>query len=128
VAVKLGGRCKRSGSGKYGQCDQTEGHAPPHRNSKGHVWGPEEGETDAAPAQLLRQPPDTHVFLQFAGPVVVYDTRGLEQLVDRATVGKPIWREGDLVDSITLASGWFDVVAGKWTYRVPLTNVRSARR
>lgn len=81
-------------------------------------------------------PEGAHTFVQFAGVVVVHDARGIEQLTDRAALGNPLGDHGLTVMSIVLDGGWFDITAmGRVlgsevarTYRVPLTNVRSARR
>jgi hypothetical protein len=81
-------------------------------------------------------PEGAHTFVQFDGVVVVHDSRGVEQLTDRAALGNPLGDHGLSVMSIILDGDWFEVTAmGRVlgsdvarTYRVPLTNVRSARR
>lgn len=69
-----------------------------------------------------------HTFIQFGAVVAVHDTRGQEELVDRAEVGRPVSRTGPPVTSISLDGGWFAIAAGGRTYWVPVANVRSARR
>jgi hypothetical protein len=92
-------------------------------------------------AALVRRAPDpwpegAHTFVQFGGAVVVLDSRGGQQLADRAVLGDPFGPYGLPVMSIVLDGDWFEistvgpapVVETARTYRVPLTNVRSARR
>lgn len=81
-------------------------------------------------------PEGAHTFVQFDGVVVVHDSRGVEQLTDRAALGNPLGDHGLSVMSIILDGDWFEITAmGRVlgsdvarSYRVPLTNVRSARR
>jgi hypothetical protein len=72
--------------------------------------------------------PDAHAFVQFAAAVAVFDSRGMELLVDRVLVGRPVCAGGPDVVAVVLADGWFTITAGQHAYRVPVTNVRSARR
>lgn len=82
-----------------------------------------------------------YTFVQFAGVVVVHDSRGIEQLADRAKVGQLLGDHGLEVSSIVLDGDWFEITAhhpsqqqppatfaSRVVYRVPVSNVRSARR
>lgn len=82
------------------------------------------------PPAPVSPPADHHTFVQFVGPVVVHDTRGCEVLADRAAVGNALGDHGWKVTAIVLAGAWFEVhvEGGAASYRVPMTNVRSARR
>lgn len=75
---------------------------------------------------------DQHRFVQFDGDVAVLDTRAQQNLADRAAVGMPLGPYGFEVASIVLSGGWFEIVTPTDTemrvYRVPVSNVRSARR
>jgi hypothetical protein len=71
---------------------------------------------------------DSYKFLQLVYPIAVLDRRSGEQTSDtRFTVGIPVCHDGDPVTLIAASGQWFDVTAGR-VYRVPMTNVRSARR
>jgi hypothetical protein len=78
---------------------------------------------------IVVKSPDAYRFIQLGWPIAVTGTRGEEEYSDvRMTVGINVCSHGEPVSSITLAGSWFDVVAGSRAYRVPMTNVRSARR
>jgi hypothetical protein len=67
-------------------------------------------------------------FVQFGGLVVVHDIRDMEELTDRATVGKPLGPHGHTVKSIHLDGAWFAIRTDGRNYLVPVENVRSARK
>lgn len=71
--------------------------------------------------------PDWFHFVQFQRPVEVFDSRGMLTLTDRATVGMEFGPSGVKVTLITLAGLWFTIVTDR-EYRVPATNVSSARK
>ena len=82
----------------------------------------------AAPTNPIK-PIDEYRFIQLGWPIAVTGTRGEEEYSDvRMTVGVNVCSHGEPVTGITLTGTWFEVQAGGRTYRVPLTNVRSARR
>lgn len=85
-------------------------------------------------AAVKETAPDLYRFLQFAGPVAVEDSRGIEELTDRARLGNPFGPHGEPVESIELAGNWFVVKTTSTDrpepreYRVHVTSVRMARR
>jgi hypothetical protein len=68
------------------------------------------------------------VFVQFNGPTVVVDDRGMEELTDRARLGQPLGPHGRVVDSIVLRGQWVEITAAGCEYLVPAANIRSVRR
>lgn len=85
--------------------------------------------TEPFPVTVNKDPGDAYSFVQFGQVVAVADVRGMESLTDRATAGKPLGDHGAVVESILCDGQWFDIVtAGGKAYRVPSSNVRSARR
>lgn len=70
----------------------------------------------------------TFSFVQFHGVIAVEDTRGQEELTDRARVGLALGPHGPKVTGIALVDGWFTVATEMRSYEVPVSNVRSARR
>lgn len=74
--------------------------------------------------------------VSFAKAVPVIDTRGSEELSDRAVLGAGFGSHGYPVAAIALAGSWFVVTTRgvgasgsveEREYRVPVTNVTSAR-
>ena len=97
-----------------------------HHGGQSEVLAAQAAATQAVPAV---RPPDEYRFIQLGWPIAVTGTRGEEEYSDvRMTVGVNVCSHGEPVTSITLSGTWFEVQAGWRTYRVPLTNVRSARR
>ena len=98
------------------------------------------GQADRKPAPMTNaivgpqpatRPVDAYSFIELADVITVFDSRGNEQYSDRRfTVDRAVCSGGSRVTGITRAAdGWFDVAVGDGrTYRVPVTNVRGARR
>ena len=74
--------------------------------------------------------PDQHRFVFFSGvPVPIKDVRGQEELIDRAWVGGRLGSHGHQCTAIVLLGSWFEIQDESGAiYRVPVTNVGSARR
>jgi hypothetical protein len=80
------------------------------------------------PAVAVDKSESTHAFVQFRDVIAVEDSRGQEELTDRARVGLPLGPHGVAVTGIALRDGWFLIATERRSYEVPVSNIRSARR